>query len=282
MRKPLNLRDLPTRLFFCLLLLDISYQPLAAGDEKPKSYYQLDRCCHEFTEALVTGKARQIYRMFVPGFQSEIKFSRFDSALSAWSHGRRIVRARSKVVDIRGLGGHVSSWIFFKHESDYSYVYQSWLHSRNGWNLVWLSNILNQSFQYGRTDTAELEAITQAALNYIVSPGALKIPRCHFTVPDTIVVLNPGPKRKEILKALGHPVIMLNRKEIHVDSLMLNVPFYFEFAFARVFGEIATCTVDLRPTVPSCPGLLRHHRSIQLFLERKDDSWQVQSVGKVW
>ncbi len=263
-------------------LLVIGCWPLAAGAAKPKTYYQLDRCSQEFTEALVAGRTRELYRMFVPAFRSEIRFSRFDSALSAWYTDRRITQARSRVVDIRGMGGNVSTWVVFENKFDYAYVYQSWLHTDDGWQLMWLSNIFNQSFQYGRADMVELEAVAEAALGHVITPAGLARIHRRLTLPDTITVVGKELSHKGTFRLGNHTITMLTLSELRSDSLRPDVRFFFRFGLVRVLGEFAICVIDLEPVDPRHPDPIGRRRGIRFYLERRNNTWQIHSTGKVW
>jgi len=254
----------------------------------PKTYYQLERQSQELTEALAAGRSDEVYQMFVPTFQDEIRFSRFDSAFSAWHRNRRIKHARSRVVDIRGLGGHVSTRVVFDKQSGYSYVYQSWLYTRDGWELMWLSNIMNQTFQYGRTDTAELDEISEAALGYLTSEHGLKRISRKLSLPQVVVAVHRGRKGSKLTQVRGRTVCWLTQEEAKDGISTLGVPFYFEFALVRGLGEFALATVDLRPTSKNRTGPVKRSRGIQLYLERESaeleqtSHWKVHSIGKIW
>jgi len=249
---------------------------------KPHSYYQLEVRSQQLTEALVAGSSLEVYKLFISGFREEHRLARFDSALADWSRGRTISRARSRVIDVHGLGGNVSTWIGFEGESDYSYVYQSWLHTRDGWQLLWLSRILDQSFQFGRSDTADLDAITEAALGYVASePGLRRIHR-RIGPPEVIVVVQPGRNGAGVTEVEGRAALWLSPEEVNDDDAMPDVPFYFSFALVRDLGDLATAAVDLVPTDRRNPGVLGRRRGLQVYLERQDGQWLFHSVGKIW
>ncbi|MEO0070445.1 MAG: hypothetical protein ABIK18_06620, partial [candidate division WOR-3 bacterium] len=75
---------------------------------EPKLQYQLDFKARDVGSALINGNTREIYNLFVPEFRREHPFAQFDSAVKAWLKERRILSVNNKVVDITGLGGHVS------------------------------------------------------------------------------------------------------------------------------------------------------------------------------
>ncbi len=266
-----------------LLLLGLAAgTALLFGAVKPRNLSQLERRSQELTEALVGGRAQDAYLMFLDAFRDENRFSRFDSALSAWYAGRKINRARSRVIDIRGLGGHASTWIVFEDEDDYSYVYQKWFQSGNGWQLMWLSRILDRSFYYGTSDTAELDAVSEAALRYLTTEEGLARMSRRISPPDIVVAVQPGRKDSGPGQIQGCPVLWLTREETRHVELAPDVTFFYQFATVRILGELALATVDLRPFDPDRPGPIGRRRAIELFLKQQDGTWQIHSIGKTW
>lgn len=248
----------------------------------PKNYHMLETRAQAFTRALTAGDSRTIFNMFVPQFQEEIGFERFDSALSAWYAGRRIVRARSLVVNITGLGGHVSTWPFFAGRRNYSYLYQSWLFTDQGWKLIWLSRVLNQSHQYGQSDTMEMGNVVEAALTYLCTPAGLNELRRGLRLPDTVVVVWRLPKKGAPLRLPGRSAVILMPDQLRQGRKIPDVPLYFEIAAVRILGNLATCAVDLVLSPPDEPGRPRRSLGIQLYLEKKAGNWQIHSRGRKW
>lgn len=264
-----------------LLVVFVLDAVFAFSATPPKSFFELERRSQQFTQALAAGNSWDIYHLFVPQFRAENSFRRFDSALKAWYRDRQIVRASRRVVEVQGLGGHASTWPYFKGEKTYSYVYQNWFYSRQGWQLVWLSNILNQSFQYGQRDTAAAAAIAEAALRYVTTPQGLAEVRPGLKLPETIVVVWDLAKRRPF-GIPGRPVVALRPEESRNWRSMPRVPYYFRIATVRVLGEYATCGIDIVPTPLNRYGLLHRTRGAQFYFELKKDTWQFNSVGKKW
>lgn len=265
--------------FLRLLLLAVG-AAVSLTNAQPPSYAKLETRAQDLTQGIVTGDSREMFRLFVPAFQQEIPFARFESTLSAWYNGRTVVSARSKAVDIRGLGGYVSTWVNFAGEERVCYLFQRWVHARAGWQLVWLTNILDQSFLYGRADTAELEAIIEASLLFLVESDGLALVRDGLLPPDSIFVVHTRTRDNSTIS--GRPAVWLDQSRPDRDAV--KAPYYFRIQLAQVLGDIALCTVDLKPTRPRDPGFLGRARSIELYLVLDPDTgkWLVNSVGKIF
>ena len=225
-----------------------------------KSNYELALQTERLTEALVCSRSRDIYRAFTPAFAAEHSFARFDSALSDWYHGRRIVRASHKVVEIKGPAGYVSSWFVFEGEKDYRYVYQNWLNTGHGWQLVWLSRILDPSFSFGQTDSLELVRAVEAGLRYVLSKPGLERFRAGFRRPDTVVLVRQG----------------------RAGERLPRTQFLLSLALVRLMDEMALVVVDVTPTGHDVLGRKRRPRGIEVYLQRTGGEWRFSDVGKMW
>ncbi|MEO0085877.1 MAG: hypothetical protein ABIK37_04525 [candidate division WOR-3 bacterium] len=242
--------------------------------------YTLGLQAQRFARALVDGQTRDIYRLFVPAFREEIGFARFDSAFRVWRDGRNITRVRNRVIDVRGLGGHASTYVYFGGNRDYEYVYQSWVNTGNGWQLAWLSNILDQTFQYGRSDTAALRSATSAALTWVLSDAGLGHIHRRFVLPETVIVVTQGRHEEGVIPAAGRPLLWLSEEELNAFRVP-DVPFYCELGLVRLFGPTAVAAVDFVPVREGQPPLDRR-RGIEIYLRRENGNWRFESVGKVW
>jgi hypothetical protein len=253
---------------------------LSFAAAQPRSYSTLENRTQDLTRTLVAGDARELFRLFVPAFREEISFARFESTLNAWYAGRTVKSARSKVVDIRGPGGYASTWVTFAGDERVFYMFQRWLHTSAGWNLIWLTNILDQSFQYGRADTVELEAVIDASMRFLLEGGGLARIRRGLLPPDSVFVLHTRTRESEFIA--DRPVFWFAESKPDRDAI--RAPYYFRVQLAQVLGEIALCNIDLKPTDPRNPGTLGRRRSIELNLSLDPDSdeWSVSSIGKVF
>jgi hypothetical protein len=253
--------------------------------------YELGVRTQLFTEALASGRSRDIYWMFCPQFRTENSFQRFDSSFKKWYAGRRVKKASRKVVEVSGVGGYVSTWVVFEGASDYDYLYQSWLHVGRTWQLLWVSRILDNSFQYGTSDTAEVTMITIAALRYALSPRGLNQFHARFRRPDTLVLIrgdgsnHPGPQTGpgENLTRIDNTVLLwMTSDEIRRYKQSHSVRFVMGIVNVRLLGTMATAGIDLYPSDETNKGRFGKRRGMQIYLEKKAGSWAFQSSGKTW
>jgi hypothetical protein len=267
----------------CLLLLLSAGAAFAVSPaERLRSNYELAQKTQRLTEAVVNGDSRDIYRMFCPAFTSSHSFARFDSALARWYGGRRIVRATHKVVEVKGPSGYVSSWFVFEGNTDYDYVYQSWLRTGHGWQLVWLSRILNSGFQFGQTDSGQLVRAAEAGLDYVLSPKGLARFHAGFERPDTLVMVRrnrPGEGDFRLNNTVVHWVTM---PEILTGAQLPSARFLLGLALVRIVGDVALVTVDLEPTGVRPDGRPRRKRGIEVFVRLQGGKWVFYEAGKVW
>jgi hypothetical protein len=248
---------------------------------KLKSNYELALLTERVTEAIVGNRPRDIYRMFTPAFTAEHSFASFDSAFDRWLRGRRIIRASHKVVDIKGPSGYVSSWFVFEGEHDYNYVYQNWLNTGNGWQLVWLSRILDTSFAFGQTDSLGLVKAAEAGLRYVLSKPGLELFKAGFRRPDTVVIARLG-RPGEGDYQLGLPVVWATPEEIRAGARVPRVQFLLRLALVRLMGDIALVAVDVAPTARDFLGRKRRPRGVEIYLQRSGTEWRFLEVGKKW
>jgi len=256
-----------------------------------KSNYELALHAERLTEAVVANRPRDIYRMFTPAFAAEHSFASFDSALARWFDGRRIVRASHKVVDIKGPSGYVSSWFVFEGERDYNYVYQNWLNTNHGWQLVWMRRVLDTAFSYGQTDSLELVKAAEAGLRYVLSKPGLERFRSGFRRPDTVVMLRFGrPGEGEFrLASAAHvgqpdslPVYWTTLEQMKQGCHVPKAQFLLNLALVRLMDDMALVVVDVTPTGRTALGRTRRRRGIEVYLERAGNDWRFRDVGKMW
>jgi hypothetical protein len=247
-----------------------------------KSNYELALQTERLTEALVGNRSRDIYRMFTPSFTAEHSFASFDSALSHWSRGRRIVRGSHKVVEIAGPAGYVSSWLVFEGERDYSYVYQNWLNTPHGWQLIWLSRILNSTFTYGQTDSLELVKAAEAGLRYVLTKPGLARFHSGFRRPDTVVILRYNRPGEGEFRLDSVPVYWTTMPEILQGGHVPRTQFLLSLALVRLMDDMALVSIDLTPTARRQDGRTSRRRGLEVYLERTGNAWRFRDIGKVW
>jgi hypothetical protein len=247
-----------------------------------KSNYELAIQTERLTEALVSNRSRDIYRMFTSSFTDEHSFARFDSALSRWSQGRRIVRGSHKVVEITGPAGYVSSWLVFDGARDYNYVYQNWVNTPRGWQLVWLSRILDSTFTYGQTDSLELVRAAEVGMRYVLSKSGLTRLHTGFRRPDTVVFIRKNRPGEGDFRIDSLPAYWITMPEILQGGHVPRTQFLLSLALVRLMGDMALVTVDVTPTSRGSRGRSDRRRGMEVYLERAGSAWRFRDVGKVW
>ena len=267
------------------MLLLVAMLATAASAVSPaarlKSNYELALHAERLTEAVVANQSRDVYRMFAPAFAAENSFAGFDSAFTRWYKGRRIIRASHKVVDIKGPSGYVSSWFVFEDERDYNYVYQNWLNTGHGWQLVWLSRILDTCFTFGQTDSLELVKVAEAGLRYVLSKPGLELFKAGFVRPDTVVIVRLGrPGEGEF--RLDLPVCWTTPAEIRAGVRPPRTQFLLNLALVRLIDDVAIVAVDVTPTARDILGRRSRVRGVEVYLERTNNEWRFTDVGKRW
>ncbi len=244
--------------------------------------YELGRRTHEFNQALAAGDARAIYRLFNPAFRSEIPFARFDSAFQNWLAGRRIRRVGRRIIDIRPPSSAVSVYYYFQGERDYGYLYQNWIYNQSRWELAWVSRILDNSFQYGQSDTAGMRSAVETALRWLAGPEGLAVFRSRLLKPAVIVMLRRGLPGEGELTVPGSSVVWVTSRDIRNPAQLPPVPHYYALALVRLMDSVAQVSFDLYPTDPANPGRLGRHRSVEIFLTRRNGGWTFASRGRIW
>ena len=247
-----------------------------------KSNYELALQTERLTEAVVANRPRDIYRMFTPAFAAEHSFASFDSAFARWYGGRRIIRASHMVVDIKGPAGHVSSWFVFAGERDYEYVYQSWLNTGHGWELVWLRPILDASFTFGQTDSLDVAKAVEAGVRYVLSKPGLALFKSGFVRPDTVVMVRLGRPGEGEFRFDSLALYWTTPAEIRAGARLPRTQFLLNLALVRVIGNMALVTVDVTPTTRDFLGRKRPARGVEIYLQRTGTEWRFLEVGKKW
>jgi hypothetical protein len=268
-----------------LLLLVVALAGAASAVSpaaKLKSNYELALQTERLTEAVVANRPRDIYRMFTPGFTAEHSFAEFDSAFTRWYRGRRITRASHKVVEIKGPAGYVSSWFVFEGKKDYDYVYQSWLNTGHGWELVWLGRILDTSFTFGQTDSLQLMKAAEAGVRYVLSKPGLALFRAGFRRPDTAVIVSLNRPGEGNFQIDSLPVYWTTPEQIHAGVRLPQNQFLLNLALVRLMGEMALVVVDVTPTAHDFLGRKQHAHGVEVYLARAGDGWRFSDIGKKW
>lgn len=258
-------------------LLTVLTAVLAAAPPVGDSY-DLGLLVDQFTIALVNNDARGIYRLFVPSFTDEVSYARFESTFADWQGGRRLTRARSRIGDLQGLGGHVSTYVIFAGEEDYSYLYSSWINIAGNWQLTWLSNILDPQFRYGHADSTGALAAAAAALRFCFSDSLPPRLRRELPLPDTVFLVDRGI-RPELAELGGRPVRWVPAAEVRAGTAP-PARYYCLIQFVRLFGDIAQVTIDYLPG--QTLGRQSRRPGIEVYLRRTAEGWRFHSVGKLF
>jgi hypothetical protein len=246
-----------------------------------KENFELAFKTQQFTEAVVSKDTRTIYWLFTPAFRAEHSFARFDSAMDAWYAGRRVVRASRRVSGIDGPSATASAGVWFENEDDYNFLFESWVNTGRNWELVWVSKILDQSFQFGRSDTAELRKVAAAALRYLVSKKGRASLKMGVPRPDTLVVVRRDRIEEGPLPDIdGIPVVWLTPAEVMDSTKMPDVPFYCGFALVRITGDVALATVDFYQGGSEPRSGVKGRRGLELYFQRRKGVWQFNAAGK--
>jgi len=244
-----------------------------------KDNYELGLRSQAFVEALVRGDSRTMYEMFVPAFRAENSFARFDSAVARWIAGGRMLKARRKVVDVKDVSGYISTWVMFAGEHKYRYLYQNWLRGGKTWDIVWVSRILDQSFQYGRQDTVQTRHAAEAGVLYVLSRQGRANFRERPARPDTVVMVRHDLPEEHGFQLDSLPVVWVTLREMAAHAPMPRAPFYVGLAMVRVYGDMAEVAVDVFPSPDSA---MARRRGVKVYLEQHKGVWQFHSIGKVW
>jgi hypothetical protein len=244
--------------------------------------YQLGVQSELFTEALVANRGRDLYALFCPEFRTQNTYARFDSALNGWYRGRRIRKASRRVEEVSGIGGHVSTWVVFEGARDYEYLFQSWLRVGSQWQLVWVTRVLDKSFEYGRSDTAQSRLVTEAALRYALSPAGLNRFRRNFRRPDTLLMLEHAAGEARLARVDQTPLVWLSAEELRALGPRRRPQFVMAISGLRVVGDVAVVMIDVVPGNKADFGRFGSNRGQQIYLMRRKGQWVFHSVGKAW
>lgn len=249
-----------------------------------RSGYELALHAERLTEAVVDNRPRDIYQMFVPGFTAENSYPTFDSAFEHWYGGRRIVRASHKVVDVQGPAGYVSSWFVFEGDRDYNYIYQNWLNTDDsGWQLVWMSRVLDTSFSYGQTDSPQLARAAEAGLRYVLSKPGLAQFHAGYSRPDTVVMVRfDRPGEDELSHVDSLPVYWTTVAQIKQGVHIPRTQFLLNLALVRLMGDMALVVLDVTPTGRDLLGRRHRPRGLEVYVKRVGADWRFYDVGKKW
>lgn len=245
----------------------------------------------ELIEALSAGRVGRIYRMFNSDFRDELTEDQLAAGIRLWLAGRKVRRIAVTHIEVSGLSGLVSSNVYFER-SDSSrmtpgewedYLFQSWIRTPDGWQLLWLNKILDPVAQdYGRRDTSAIQEIIQLSLDEIITRTGLERTLGVAIGGAPIVLLRRGAPDRSV-SLTGREVLWLTREEIATRQRQLGIAFYIDIQPIRVLKHIAIGTFDIIPVIRG-PDDRRRPRSIKLFLVRESahGRWEFADYGSRW
>lgn len=245
-----------------------------------------------FADAFADGRFDEVYRLFNSDFRDEVPEARLDSALNLWLAGRNVHRVGITHIEITGPSGMVSSNIYFDEPAPGSepatipeseYLFQSWIRTAEGWQLLWLSKVLDPiALNYGHRDTAALQEILQLALDEIITRTGLeqKLGVSSGTAP--IVLLSHGSSDR-VISLAGRNVLWLSHEEIQGRYRELGISFYIDVQPIRVLKRLAIGTFDII-SLPRGGVTPQRTRSIKLLFVRDSEhgKWEFADYGAKW
>jgi hypothetical protein len=251
----------------------------------------------DLATSLRAGDVARIYRLFNSSFQDEIRLRQLDSAIRAWTRDRPIDGVATTYVKIQGIAGLVSSHIFFREPSrdtgnaprtvparprDYDFLFQYWLRSPEGWELMWLTKILDPiSMDYGRQDTAAIEEIVQLALDEIVTRRGIQEIFGIRSLSDRVVLVSAKPPDIH-LSLPGKRVIWIAKDSLDAYRATFKPDFYVEVQPLRILKSIAVGTFDVVPLTGKSGAATNRPRSIKLFFTKVEGKWTFANYGGKW
>jgi hypothetical protein len=251
----------------------------------------------QFVGAIRANDSRELYRLFNSTFRHEISQPRLDSSLTAWRRGRVIERVFTTHQEIRGSEGMVSTSVYFvptpdrarpaparqwQRSSDYEFLFQYWVRGSEGWQLMWISGLLDPiGMDYGRQDTASFQSIVELALEEIIVNEGLD---SLFGISDqsrrVVLVSHTGLEPGIQLK--HHTVVWVPQDSILTNPVNRRIGFYVDVQPLRILSDIAIGTFDIVPILPGDRTVAGPRRSIKLFFVREKGRWRFADYGSKW
>ncbi|MEO0102178.1 MAG: hypothetical protein ABIK81_00540 [candidate division WOR-3 bacterium] len=245
-----------------------------------KENRSLFKSAERFKSLLKKKDGKGIYALFNQTFQKEISEERFLTAFNQWLKGKKVKKVETKFINVTGFTGQVSTWLW-GDEKDYQYLFSSWIKTKKGWYLLWLSPILNQDFEYGVGELKERRELLRLATEKALGADGFEEIFPEFDLPHSLVFLKKG-RLEERVKS-SRPVLWLTLEEIKEKAKYLSLPFYFDFGAIRIIDNLATVYLDIIPIKGEGNQNFRHTRGLQFQFRRKEDgSWEFVGYGSRW
>jgi hypothetical protein len=249
----------------------------------------------EFAAAIRSEKAIDLYRLFNSSFRDEVPLRLFDSALKSWRGGREVNRVATTHVEIQGMSGLISTHVYFRdadthapHEptrpgaASYDFLFQTWLRAPAGWQLMWISKILDPvAMDYGRRDSSSLREILQLALDEIITRQGIE-KALGITNPSRRLILVSHGIPLFHLDLPGKQVVWLARDSIDFYQRKYGIEYYIEVLPLRVLNDIAVGAFDVVPVSGHSGAANGRTRGIKLFFRRTAGKWGFINYGSHW
>lgn len=267
---------------FCLLV-SIRIAKYVTKQRLLQSNKERSLLLHEKTrlvKALEKNDISAIYSIFNATFRAEVDSQEFSSYLTTWLKGRKVKKVKLQKVMVFGRGGHITSWVSFNN-NEKTFLYQSWIKTKNGWKLLWLTRILPSNLNYGATHKSEIFKIQQYSLEKLIVENEISQITGDLTVPKTILIKRIENSPKHNFRLVNRTVHELTNDEIKRTAKKYGALFYLEFGSSRIIEDIATCYVDIHPLHKNIPHLHRI-RGRQLYFVRENNQWVFDSYGTKW
>jgi len=238
----------------------------------------------KFLKALSRKDGNQIHQMFNATFKKEISQEKVQTAIDRWYEGRTYKNVRTGIVRKVGLAGLITTWISFRNTVGEKFVYQYWLKKNNGWELMWLSGILNhRDFMYGVSDTSAVKKLMQLMMETAVSDSGIEDLFPQIDLVNTLVVLKHPGQNFANINLPKNQFFWLTADELKHNYKRLGINTFFDFGVIRVMDDIALGAIDIVPidsAIP-CPKITRR-RSIEMFFKKIENKWVFAGYGSKW
>ncbi|MCX7785959.1 MAG: hypothetical protein N2201_07070 [candidate division WOR-3 bacterium] len=257
-----------------------SYKILQLRRVQTQEQSLLHKEVRKLLKGLKDNKDSLVYSLFDSAFIKANNLDSFISVLHQWRNGRKIKKIKIQKLTILGRGGHITSWVTFDNREKV-FLYQSWIKTKTGWKILWLSKLLPQSFAYAENDSNEIKKIKLLALEQLITRQGIRRVIGENPIPETLIIALAQNSKKLHLRLQGYTIREWTHNEIRKNYFKTGALFFLEFATIRILNDIATCYVDIKPLYLRIPRLSRN-RGLQLYFIKENNSWQFDSYGSRW
>lgn len=264
-------------ILFAFALFPFLYQAKYYPQKESRSLF---KTAERLKSLLKKKDGKGIYNLFNQTFQREISEERFLAAFNQWLKGKEVKKVETKFINITGFTGQVSTWLW-GDEKGYQYLFSSWIKTEKGWQILWLSSLLNQDFAYGVGELKERRELLRLAVEKAFGADGFSEIFPEFDPPRSIVFLKKGRLEEKVKSSL--PVLWLTLEEIKEKSNYLSLPLYFDFGAIRIIDNLATVYLDIIPIKGGGNQSFRHTRGLQFQFRRKENgTWEFVGYGSRW